>query len=46
VRAGLLAKERIDAPSAINPDFDTQIFKGRVQINDIIGVHITFCDQR
>ena len=28
MRAGLLAKECIDAPTAIDPDFDAQLFKG------------------
>jgi hypothetical protein len=39
MRAGLLTKECIDAPSAIDPDFDAQLFKGDIQINDISGVH-------
>ncbi len=41
----LLTKECIDALSTIDPDFDAQLFKGRVQVNDISGVHATFCDQ-
>src|SRR5260370_32895128 len=39
MRAGLLTKECIDAPTAIDPDFDAQLFKGGIQINDINGVH-------
>jgi hypothetical protein len=39
MRASLLAKQCIDAPSAIDPDFGAQLFKRRVQIDDINGRH-------
>jgi hypothetical protein len=33
--SALLTKEGINAPAAINPDFDPQVFQGSVEINDV-----------
>src|SRR5438876_11395617 len=39
VRAGLFTEECIDTPSTIDPDFDAQILKTRVYIDDINWRH-------
>ena len=39
MKAGLLAKQCVDAPSAIDPDFDACLVKGRIQMNHVSGVH-------
>ena len=42
VRAGLLAKERVNAPPTINPNFDLQVFQFGIEADYVRGSHMTY----